>query len=198
MNYKRVSQMSPTQKSVYIALLAAQATIIAILESFIPNIFAFAPGAKLGLSNMITMVAIFTLSRRDAFKVVTMRLLLTTLLTGTLSTFMYSVSGAYLSFLGMLLIRQLGPKRVSFIGISACGGILFNIGQLIVASLMAGSFTVMLYLPVLSLSGLLAGIVVGITANFMMRNIASINKIQSVDAKENTLSLVWYQFTQSK
>lgn len=185
--------MTRTQMSVYIALLAAQATIIAIIESFIPNLFAAAPGAKIGLANMITMVAIFTLSGKDAFKVVTMRLLLTTLLTGTLSTFLYSFVGSYLSFFLMYLLRFIGPRYVSFVGISACGGIVFNIGQLIVASLMAGSFTVMLYLPILSLTGLVAGITVGLTANFMMQNIASIQKIQSDEAKHNRLSLLWHQ-----
>lgn len=185
--------MTKTQKSVYIALLAAQATIIAMLERLIPNLFAFAPGAKLGLSNMITLVAIFTLSTKDSFKVVTMRLFLSTLLGGTLSTFMYSFAGSYLSFIGMVAVRRLGPKRVSFIGISATGGILFNVGQLLVASLIAQTFSVMLYLPVLSFAGILAGVLVGVLGNFMMENIASINKMQSEEAKHNPLSRRWYE-----
>ena len=139
------------------------------------------------------MVAIFSLSYKDSFKVVTMRLLLTSLLGGTLSTFMYSFAGSYLSYFGMLLVRALGPKRVSFIGISTTGGILFNVGQLAVASLVAGSFTVMLYLPVLSFAGILAGIVVGIVGNFMMKNIATIKKMQSKEAQNSTLSRKWYE-----
>jgi len=188
-----VVQVTNTQKSVYIALLAVQATVISMLERMIPNFFAFAPGAKLGLANMITLVAIFTLSNKDSFKVVTMRLLLSTLLGGTLSTFMYSLAGSYLSFLGMIAVRKLGPDRVSFIGISAAGGILFNVGQLGVASLIAGSFSVMLYLPVLSFAGIIAGVVVGVAGNFMMQNIATIKKMQSEAAKENSLSRKWYE-----
>lgn len=185
--------MTKTQKSVYIALLAAQATVIAMLERLIPNLLAFAPGAKLGLSNMITLVAIFTLSTKDSFKVVTMRLFLSTLLGGTLSTFLYSFAGSYLSFIGMVLVRTLGPKRVSYIGISATGGILFNVGQLIVASLIAQSFSVMLYLPILSFAGIIAGVIVGIAGNFMMGNIATIKKMQSDEAKKNSLSRQWYE-----
>lgn len=185
--------MTKTQKSVYIALLAAQATVISMLERMIPNLFAFAPGAKLGLANMITLVAIFTLSHKDSFKVVTMRLLLSTLLGGTLSTFLYSFAGSYLSFLGMVLVRKLGPERVSFIGISATGGILFNVGQLTVASVIAGSFSVMLYLPVLSFAGIIAGVLVGVAGNLMMKNIATIKKMQSEAAKENRLSRRWYE-----
>ena len=185
--------MSRTQKAVYISLLAAQATVISLVEGMLPNLLAFAPGAKIGLANMVTLVAIFSLSFKDSFKVVTMRLLLTSLLGGTLSTFMYSFAGSYLSFLGMVLVRMLGPKRVSFIGISATGGILFNVGQLAVASIIAQSFTVMLYLPVLSFAGIIAGIIVGIVGNFMMKNIATIKKMQSEEAQNNELSRRWYE-----
>jgi len=185
--------MSRTQKAVYISLLAAQATVISLVEGMLPNLLAFAPGAKIGLANMVTLVAIFSLSFNDSFKVVTMRLLLTSLLGGTLSTFMYSFAGSYLSFLGMVLVRMLGPKRVSFIGISATGGILFNVGQLAVASIIAQSFTVMLYLPVLSFAGIIAGIIVGIVGNFMMKNIATIRKMQSEEAQNNELSRRWYE-----
>lgn len=190
--------MSKTQKSVYIALLAAQATVISLIEGMLPNLLAFAPGAKIGLANMVTLVAIFSLSFKDSFKVVTMRLLLTSLLGGTLSTFMYSFAGSYLSFFGMVLVRKLGPKRVSFIGISTTGGILFNVGQLAVASLIARSFTVMLYLPVLSFAGIIAGIVVGIVGNFMMKNIATIKKMQSEEAQNNELSRRWYEASLNK
>ncbi|WP_143522841.1 Gx transporter family protein, partial [Pseudomonas sp. 2822-15] len=75
------------QRLVYIALLASQAVIIGLLERAIPFPFAIAPGAKLGLANIITVMAIYTLSTRDAAKVVGIRLVLTSLLGGTMSTF---------------------------------------------------------------------------------------------------------------
>ena len=101
--------------------------VITLLERAILFPFAFAPGAKLGLANIITLLAIFTLPYKDSLKVVWMRLLISTLLGGTLSTFLYSFAGAFLSYGGMLLVRLLGPKRVSMIGISATGGILHNL-----------------------------------------------------------------------
>lgn len=185
--------MSRTQKNVYIALLAAQAVVISLIEGLVPNLLAFAPGAKVGLANIVTLVAIFSLSYKDSFKVVAMRLLLTSLLAGTLSTFMYSFAGSILSYIGMLLVYQLGPKYVSFIGISATGGILFNVGQLAVASLIAQSFSVMLYLPVLSFAGIIAGVIVGLAGNFMMTNIATIKKMQSEEARQSKLSRSWYE-----
>ncbi|MGX7031230.1 Gx transporter family protein [Vagococcus zengguangii] len=162
---------SKNKKLIYISLLVAQGVIIGLLENMIPFPFAFAPGAKLGLANLITIIALFTLSTKESFALVCMRLILTTLLGGTISTFLYSAAGAFLSYFGMLLVKQLGPKRVSVIGISSTGGFLHNVGQLVVASLIARSWTVMMYLPVLSLIGILAGIAVGIAANYLLEHV---------------------------
>lgn len=172
--------MTKNQKLVYIALLAAQGVVIGLIERGIPFPFAFAPGAKLGLANLITILAIFTLPIKDSFSVVWMRLLLTTLLGGTLSTFLYSCAGAILSYTGMLLVKQLGPKRVSIIGISATGGILHNIGQLVVASWIAQTWNVMLYLPILSFMGILSGIAIGIAANYLLEHVQTLKNFRAV------------------
>ena len=126
--------MNKNKKLIYIALLVAQGVIIGLLENMIPFPFAFAPGAKLGLANLITIIAIFTMPVKDSFLLVILRLFLTTLLGGTVSTLLYSAAGAILSYLGMLLLKQLGPNKISTIGISAFGGFLHNVGQLVVAS----------------------------------------------------------------
>ncbi|WP_160268144.1 Gx transporter family protein [Lactiplantibacillus plantarum] len=160
-----------THRNIYIALLVAQGVIIGILERMIPFPFAFAQGAKLGLANLITIVAIYTLSLTDVITLTWLRLILTALLGGTLSTFLYSFGGAFLSLFAMLLVKQLGPKRVSIIGISATGGVMHNVGQLLVASLIAQTWTVMLYLPVLSIIGLAAGSALGIAANYLFTHV---------------------------
>ena len=73
--------------------------------------------------------------------------------------------------LGMLLVKQLGPKRVSLIGVSATGGILHNFGQLVIASFIAKSWTVLLYLPAMSIVGIFAGIAIGISANYALNHV---------------------------
>lgn len=98
-----MQRKSQYQILVYIAMLAAQGVVISLLERGIPAPFAFAPGAKLGLANLITIIAIFTLPFRYSLQVVTLRLFVTTLLGGTLSTFIYSFAGAYLSYGGIIL-----------------------------------------------------------------------------------------------
>jgi len=174
--------VTKNQRLVYIALLAAQAVIISLIERAIPFPFAFAPGAKLGLANIITCMALYTLSVRDTTKVVTIRLTLAALLGGNLSSFMYSVSGGILSLLGMLLVKQLGPNRISLIGVSVAGAIMHNVGQLLIASWIARTWTVLLYLPVLSFIGILSGIAIGITANYLLTHVEK---------------LVYYQYLRS-
>lgn len=163
--------MTKNQRLVYIALLAAQAVIISILERAIPFPFAFAPGAKIGLANIITCMALYTLSVRDVGKVVAIRLILAALLGGNLSSFMYSAAGSILSLLGMLAVKQLGPSRISLIGVSVAGAIMHNIGQLAIASWIAQTWTVLLYLPVLSFLGILSGIAIGIMANYLLTHV---------------------------
>jgi heptaprenyl diphosphate synthase len=163
--------MTKNQRLVYIALLAAQAVIISILEQAIPFPFAIAPGAKIGLANIITCMALYTLSVRDAGKVVAIRLILAALLGGNLSSFMYSASGALLSFVGMLVVKQLGPERISLIGVSVAGAVMHNVGQLLIASWIAQTWTVLLYLPVLSFIGILSGIAIGIIANYLLTHV---------------------------
>lgn len=170
--------MTKTQKLIYISLLSAQAVILGLIERSIPFPFAFAPGAKLGIANLITIVAIYTLPFKDSMKVVGMRLLMTTLLGGTISTLLYSTAGAVLSFLGMVFVKTTGGKKVSIIGVSATGGILHNLGQLFVASFIAQTWTVLLYLPVLSFMGILSGIAIGISANFLMDKTSIIHRFR--------------------
>jgi heptaprenyl diphosphate synthase len=159
--------MNKNKRLIYISLLVAQGVIIGLLENMIPFPFAFAPGAKLGLANLITIIAIFTMPMKDSFLLVILRLFLTTLLGGTI-----------LSYFGMLSLKQLGPKRISTIGISAFGGFLHNVGQLLVASWIARSWNVLLYLPVLSWIGILAGIAIGIAANYVMTHVKTIQEFK--------------------
>lgn len=170
--------MSNLRKMIFISLLIAQGVVIGLLENMIPYPFSFAPGAKLGLANLITIIALFTMPKKDSFLLVWLRLLLTTLLGGTLSTFLYSMSGAMLSYFGMLLVKKIGPKFVSIIGISATGGFMHNVGQLLTAAFIAQSWTVLLYLPVLSFLGILSGIAIGIAANYLLQRVDTLRRFQ--------------------
>ena len=166
-----MQKSSNLRKLVFIALLTAQGIILGLLEQAIPFPFTFAPGAKLGLANIVTLISLYTLSFKEVVLVVVMKTLMTTGLGGTFSTLLYSGMGALVSFIGMYLVMQLGEKRVSMIGVSATGGILHNVGQLMVASWMAKSWTVLLYLPAMSVVGIFAGVAIGIAANYAITHV---------------------------
>lgn len=177
---------------VYVAMLAAQGIVIGMLEQFIPSPFAFAPGAKLGLANLITIIAIFTLPKKHSVQVLLIRILLTTLLGGNISTFLYSFAGGTLSYFVMLMIQLLGPKRVSIIGISVMGGIAHNIGQLSMAAFMAQSWAVLNYLPVLAFSGVLAGLAVGFVGNLLLHKI-SVLRVYHNELVKSKSQLTWLE-----
>ncbi len=166
--------MNKTFRIVFIGLLVSQALALYTIESMIPVPF-IAPGAKLGLANLITVVALYTLdSKRDVFLVIILRLLLATMIGGTLSTFIYSVSGAILSYFAMILVKELLKDKVSIIGVSATGAFFHNVGQLVVASAMVENIAIMLYLPILSVAGIGTGIFIGITANFIVKHLSKL------------------------
>ncbi|MDQ8820471.1 Gx transporter family protein [Streptococcus ruminantium] len=158
----------------FITMLAAQAIVISLVERLITPPLAFAPGAKLGLGNLISLIAIFTLPAKDSVKVVALRLLISTFLGGTFSTFLYGFAGTTLSYVVMLATKQLGPKRVSPIGISILGGILHNLGQLLVFAIIARSLFVLNYLPILAFTGILSGLIVGLAATYLLQKVGSL------------------------
>lgn len=167
--------MKDTRRMVYIGLLVAQALVLHIFERMIPVPF-ITPGAKLGLANLITVIALYTLeNKRDAFLVLFLRLTLGTMFGGNLSSFMYGSIGGILSFLSMVFIKEAFKDNVSIIGVSATGAIFHNVGQLIVASLIVKNIGVMMYLPVLSIIGIGTGIFIGITANYVVNHLSKLS-----------------------
>ena len=173
------------KENIYIALLTAVAVVMGIFEIWIPSFFAFAPGAKIGLANLVMIIAIFTLDWRKVWTMQVLRLLITALFTGV-SVVIYSAAGAILSLLAMYLMKQLGPKWVSLIGISVVGGFFHNLGQLLVASLITGTSSVMLYLPWLSFFGMLAGFAIGVGGNQIIQRVAPIQLLFIKESKKWT------------
>lgn len=160
--------MRKTNRIVYIGLLVAQALVLHLFERMIPVPF-IAPGARLGLANLVNVIAIYTLdSKKDAFLVLFLRLTLATMFGGNLSSFMYSAAGGILSFFAMVFVKEVFKEKVSIIGVSAAGAIFHNVGQLLIASSIVKNIGVMLYLPILSAMGIGTGVFIGITANYMV------------------------------
>lgn len=166
--------MNKTFRIVLIGLFVSQALALYTIENIIPVPF-IAPGAKLGLTNLITVVALYILNnKKDVFLIIILRILLSSIFGGNLSTLMYSAAGAVLSYFIMLIVKGLGKDKVSIIGVSAAGAFFHNVGQLIVASAIVQNIAIMLYLPILSVAGIGTGIFVGITSNFIVKHMTKL------------------------
>ena len=149
-------------------VLIALAMVLSYIESLIPISFAV-PGIKLGLANIVTIIALIKLGFKPAIIISIGRVLLSGLLFGNPATIMYSMAGALLSILVMFVIRKL--KLLSITGTSVCGAIAHNVGQLTVAAIVIENTKIFYYLAILSVSGIIAGIFIGILAGIIIKNI---------------------------
>jgi heptaprenyl diphosphate synthase len=162
-----VISLKRTQKMTFISVLVAQALVLYILERSIPVPF-IAPGAKLGLSNIITVVSLYSLSLKDTFAVIVLRVLLSTLVGGSVSSLLYSIAGGLLSLITMYAMKKLGKNNVSIIGVSIVGAFFHNVGQVIIAGLIIHNINIILYLPILTVAGMGTGFFVGITSSYLL------------------------------
>lgn len=166
--------MINTRRITLIGIFVAQALVLHVIERLIPVPF-LTPGAKLGLANIITVISLYIFSFRDAFLIVIIRVVMATLIGGTLSGFLYSITGGLLSLFAMWGIKKIGGENISIIGVSVFGAFFHNLGQVIVAALIVQNIIIISYLPILMLAGVVTGIFVGFTANFLNGYLKKIN-----------------------
>lgn len=168
-------------KMVYIALLVAQAMVVFKLEEMVPVPFPAIPGAKLGLANIFTMVSLYTLSLSETFMVVILRSLLSMLFSSNPGAFIYSFSGAMLSFFTMALLKTLFRERLSRIGVSVGGAFAHNLGQLLAATLMISEPRILMYLPALTIIAVPTGFFVGLTANYLIDHLRKLGLMRELN-----------------
>ena len=165
--------MKKTKKIAVFALCVALAFVLSFLETIIP-INIGVPGVKIGLANMVVLAALYLLDKRAAFAISMIRILISGLLFSGAFSLLYSFTGGILSFLVMLLAMK--SEKLSILGVSVLGGAVHNIGQIIVAAIVMQTPRIVYYLPVLLISGALAGIVVGIISKIVVERLIRIDK----------------------
>lgn len=154
-------------------MLIALAFLFSYIESLIP-ISLGVPGVKLGLANLVTIVTMNLLGIIPAIIVSLVRIVLNAFTFGNMSMMLYSLAGAALSLLVMAIEKKTG--LFSMVGISLSGGIFHNIGQLMLASVVLQTKAIFLYLPVLLISGSIAGVVIGVVAALLVERIRPLVK----------------------
>lgn len=165
--------MNNTRIITICGLMTALAMIFSYIESLVP-IPIPVPGVKLGLANMAIMIVMFTIGTREAVFVDFIRVVLTSMLFGNFNSFIFSISGAVLSIVVMAVLKHTG--KFSEVGISVTGGVMHNIGQIIAAIIIMDTSAIILYLPVLMISGVVTGIVIGIVASIIVKRVNRVVK----------------------
>ena len=155
-----------TRRITIMAMCVALAMILSYVESMIPS--PGIPGVKLGLANIVVVFTLYKLGWKEAVGISLLRVFLVSLLFGHAASLMYSASGAVLSLAGMILLKK--SDKLSCVAVSVLGGVLHNAGQILMAVVLMGH-NVVYYLPVLILSGTVAGIGIGLVAAILVRRI---------------------------
>lgn len=155
-------------------MMVALAFTFSYFESFIPiNLIVPIPGVKLGLANLVVVVALYTMKPTQALSIAVIRIFLAGLTFGNAYSIAYSLCGGLLSFFVMHLAKK---TRLSVIGVSMLGGICHNIGQIAVAAIIMSTSRIAYYLPVLLVAGVLTGFLMGVLSKLIIDRFEKINK----------------------
>ena len=157
-----------TKKLTVMALTTAVAMILSFVESQIPA-FVAVPGVKVGLANIAVVFALYRLGWKEAAAISLVRVVMVSMLFGSIASLFYSLAGAVLSLTGMGLMKKTG--RFTEIMVSVTGGILHNIGQIAMACLILETAALRYYLPFLLVSGIIAGVVVGLVSAVLVQRV---------------------------
>ena len=154
-----------SKKVAFMGLSIGLAMILSFVESQIPALVAV-PGIKVGLPNLVIVFMLYRIGFKEAVTVSIIRIILVSILFGNVQTLTFSLAGAVLSLIGMLLLKKL--NWFSCITVSIVGGILHNVGQIIAACIWTQTAAIAYYLPVLLISGVLAGALIGLISGLLV------------------------------
>lgn len=159
-------QKNVTKKLAIRGLLIALAFGLSWLEAQIPYPFPL-PGMKIGLSNLVVLIALYKLSDIDALLINIARILLVGLLFTNIYSISFSLVGGIVSYLVMCLLKNKTKLDIKFV--SVAGGISHNVGQIILSMIILENAGIIWYLPFLWISGIVAGILVGIACELVIK-----------------------------
>ena len=162
-----------TKKLATGAALTALALIFSYVEFLVPISLGI-PGIKLGLANIVVLIAIYSLGSGYGLFINLARIALSALLFGNVFSAIYALSGGLISLAVMLLAKKAGVFSV--IGVSIAGGVFHNFGQLLIAAIVMQTPKILYYFPVLTIAGLITGILTGFIATLALRALKYLRK----------------------
>ena len=158
--------ISSTKKLTFLGVLASVALILSYIEAILPPIYAAVPGIKVGLPNVVILFLLYRYGVKEAAAVSFIRLIVSMMLFGSPTMFIYSLAGAVLSLIFMAILKK--TKLFSSIGVSVVGGVMHNLGQVLCAMFLLETAEIGYYMFVLVISGTLAGIFIGLLGGILL------------------------------
>jgi len=147
-------------------------TTLAMIFGYIDSLISMpvpVPGIKLGISNIAVITVLYVVGIKEAVFVNILRIVLTSILFGNFTSFIFSISGGILSILIMIILKKI--DIFSTVGVSVSGGVMHNIGQIIAAIIVMGSPAILYYLPILLITGVITGVIIGIAAAMVIERV---------------------------
>lgn len=166
-NNKNTSQHRSVRHLTRLAMYTTLALALYGLESLLPPPIPV-PGVKLGLANIVTLLLLRNYSAQDAATVLALRILLSAFAFGQAVSFAYSLAGGVCCFLIMYVINRLLQNHFLYLT-SIFGALSHNLGQLLAAYVLTSVSGIMVYLPVLAVSGIMTGLFIGLCAHFSQK-----------------------------
>ena len=163
-NRKRIKRIT------LLALFTSVALLLSYVEMLIGPLFTGVPGIKMGLPNIAIMLVLYRIGTKEAIAVSFIRIVISSILFGNITMFWYSVAGAALSLAVMILLKRI--DFFSSLGVSVAGALAHNIGQILVAMLLMQTTQIGYYMIVLSITGTVSGIFVGLLGGFVIKRIS--------------------------
>ena len=152
----------------FMGIFLALALVLGYVETFIPLPQGI-PGMKLGLTNLIIVIILYCEGTKEAYIISATRVILSGFLFGNVQIIIFSLGGAMLSLTAMALLKR--TNNLNVITISAVGGVMHNIGQIVVAMITVQTFSIKYYIPVLVVVGLITGLIIGAVANELIKRL---------------------------
>ena len=149
------------------ALLTAIALTIFMIEAQIPALVPI-PGVKLGLANIVTVFAVFTMGSKEGAMILSARIFLGAVFAGNFSTIFYSAAGGACAILVTIGLKRILTKNQLWVA-GALGAVAHSMGQMAVAVAMTGTPGLLVYLPVMILCGVITGLFTGLCAQFLVK-----------------------------
>ena len=156
-----------TKEVALLGLCTALALILAYVEILMQPLFSAFPGIKMGLPNIIIVFLLYRRSAASAIGVSLLRIILVSILFGNAMALFYSLAGGFLSLFVMIVLRRL--DFMSTVGVSVAGGVCHNLGQILMAMLLLETAELGYYLAVLTVTGTVAGIFVGLCGSILIK-----------------------------